>query len=160
MIRPVRAEDAEEIAAIYNYYVRETTISFETEPLSEEVMRARVEAFAAECPYLVWEESGRVLGYAYAHRWKERAAYSHTWEVTIYLHPDARGRGIGRELMSRLIPACREAGCGVLIACITHGNEASCAFHRRFGFRQVSHFTGVGRKFGKLLDVVDYQLVL
>ena len=160
MIRPVCAEDAEEIAAIYNYYVRETTISFETEELSLEQMRARVVDFAAACPYLVWEEAGRVLGYAYAHPWKERAAYAHTWEVTIYLHPEARGRGIGRELMAQLIPACRQAGCEVLIACITHGNETSCAFHQRLGFRQVSHFSGVGRKFGELLDVVDYQLSL
>ena len=160
MIRPVCADDAAAIAAIYNHYVLNTTISFETEALSVESMRARIELYAAECPYFVWEEGGDVLGYAYAHRWKERAAYAHTWEVTIYLCPAACGRGIGTQLMECLISACRAAGCRVLIACITQENTASCAFHRHFGFRQVSHFTQVGCKFGRLLDVVDYQLML
>lgn len=160
MIRPVCAEDAAALAAIYNYYVLETTISFETEAMSEDAMRRRIMGFATEYPYFVWEEAGRVLGHAYAHRWKERAAYAHTWEVTIYLHPEACGLGIGRKLMEHLIAACRTTDCRVLIACITQGNERSCAFHRSFGFEQVSHFKQVGCKFGRLLDVVDYQLIL
>ena len=160
MIRPVCADDAVAIASIYNHYVLNTTISFETDALSAELMCARIEAFSAECPYFVWEERGEVLGYAYAHRWKERAAYALTWEVTIYLHPSACGRGIGNLLMEHLISACRATGCRVLIACITQENEKSCAFHRRHGFRKVSHFTQVGCKFGRLLDVVDYQLTL
>ncbi len=160
MIRPVRAEDSEAIAAIYNHYVRETTVSFEVEPLSVETMGARIVQTAAEFPYLVWESDGQVLGYAYAHRWKERAAYAGTWEVTIYLHPQSRGRGIGTQLMEQLVAACRQAGCRSLIACITGENAASRAFHARLGFRQVSEFSRVGMKFGRLLDVVDYQLEL
>jgi DNA-binding CsgD family transcriptional regulator/GNAT superfamily N-acetyltransferase len=102
MIRPVRADDAAAIAAIYNYYVLETTISFETEALSVAAMRTRIEHTAAEYPFLVWEEQGTVLGYAYAHRWKERAAYAATWESTIYLRPDCARRGMGRQLMQEL----------------------------------------------------------
>ena len=96
MIRPVCPEDAAAIADIYNYYVQETTVSFETEPLSVESMRARILQVVAQYPFLVWEEEGQILGYAYAHQWKERAAYAYTWESTIYLHPAQLGRGMGR----------------------------------------------------------------
>ena len=159
MIREVRAaEDAAAIAAIYNEYVLHTTISFETAALTPQAMLARIETYAAECPYLVYEEAGSILGYCYAHRWKERAAYARTWESTIYLAPGAQGRNIGRALMQELISRCRTAGARVLIACITQGNERSCRFHESLGFRQASHFHAVGEKFGQLLDVVDYEL--
>ena len=161
MIREVQSrKDAAAIAAIYNEYVQGTTISFETSPLSPQAMEARIEAYAAECPYIVWEQDGELLGYCYAHRWKERAAYARTWESTIYLKEQACGKGIGCRLMEELIKRCREAGCRVLVACITQGNERSCRFHESLGFRQVSHFQAVGEKFGQVLDVVDYQLTL
>lgn len=160
MIRSVKPEDAAAIATIYNHYVLETTISFEVEPLSEEEMRARIGHTSAEFPFLVWEAEGRVLGYACAHCWKERAAYAGTWEVSIYLHPQSCGQGIGSRLMERLIADCRRGGCRSLIACITGDNETSRAFHRRHGFCRVSHFSRVGMKFGRILDVVDYQLEL
>lgn len=160
MIRSVRPDDAAEIAAIYNYYVLETNISFEVRELSEETMRTRINHTAGAFPYLVWEEGGKILGYAYAHNWKERAAYAGCWELTIYLHPRHCSRGIGSQLMNHLIDACRAAGCRVLIACITAENETSRAFHTRHGFHQVSHFKQAGIKFGRLLDVVDYQLLL
>lgn len=160
MIRPVTAADAAAIAAIYNEYVRHTTISFETEPLTPEAMRARIEEYAARCPYLVDEENGIITGYCCAHPWKERAAYFRTWETTVYLHPQHQGRGIGTRLMQELIGRCCAAGCHALIACITADNTASREFHRRLGFSQVSHFHQVGCKFDRLLDVVDYQMLL
>ena len=159
-VRPVSPDDATALAAIYNYYVRETVISFETEPLSAEEMRERIVQTAAEFPYLVCELDGRVVGYACAHRWKERAAYSQTWESSIYLHHEWRARGLGRALMEALVPLCRAAGCRALIACITAENQASVAFHESLGFRQVSLFPAVGCKFGRLLDVVDLYLPL
>ena len=159
-IRPVTPQDAAAIAAIYNEYVLKTDISFETEALSAEEMRGRILDISADFPNLVFEEEGRVLGYCYAHAWKERAAYSRTLETTIYLAPEAQGRGIGTRLMGRLIEACREGGFHALVACITGGNEPSIALHRRLGFRQVSCFPQVGRKFGRWLDVVDLQLML
>lgn len=161
MIREVQAEaDAAAIAAIYNEYVLHTTISFETAPLSPETMQARIESYAAHCPYLVCEVDGNIAGYCYAHPWKERAAYARTWETTIYLAPGIQGKGIGRALMQELILRCRAAGCRVLIACITQNNDRSCRFHESLGFRQASHFHAVGEKFGKVLDVVDYELRL
>lgn len=161
MIREVHPrEDAAALAAIYNEYVLHTTISFETEGISVAQMEARIASFSKEYPYLVYEEDSVVLGHCYAHRWKERAAYANTWESTIYLAPQACGKGVGRKLMEELITRCRAAGCRVLIACITQGNERSSSFHEALGFRQVSHFHAVGEKFGKLLDVVDYELRL
>ena len=160
MIRPVCSDDAAALAGIYNYYVQETTISFETTPLSVADMRARIERTSAAYPFLVWEEAGQVRGYAYAHAWKERAAYAGTWEISIYLAPESCGHGIGHKLLEQLVDDCRRAGCRSLIACITQENENSCVFHQRHGFRKVSHFIQVGCKFGRLLDVVDYQRIL
>ena len=159
-VRPVSLEDAAAIAAIYNYYVQETVISFETEPLSAGQMGERIVQMAAGFPYLVCEVGGKVVGFAYAHLWKERAAYAQTWESTIYLHREWCAQGIGRCLMKNLLPLCRAAGCRALIACITAENKASVAFHESLGFRQVSHFPAVGCKFGRLLDVVDLYLPL
>ncbi len=160
LIRPVRPEDYGEITRIYRHYVVDTDISFELVPPTVEEMGRRIESFAAKYPCLVCEVDGQIAGYCYAHAWKERAAYSQTLETTVYLSPSRTGCGIGSALMRRLITECREAGFGALIACITGGNEASCRMHERLGFRKASFFTGVGRKFGRCLDVVDYQLTL
>lgn len=160
MIRLIRPSDAKAIADIYNIYVEESVISFEVEPLTEEAMRERIDAIASEFPYLVWEEQGAILGYCYAHPWKERAAYNRTLETTIYLTPDAKGHGVGTKLMCRLIDECRRSGYRALIACITADNEESISFHQRLGFQKVSHFKSVGMKFGRWLDVVDYELLL
>lgn len=158
MIRPVTPHDAAAIAALYNHYVLHTTASFEEEAVPVEAMRRRIEETAARWPYLVWEEQGRVAGYCYAHPWKERPAYRHTLETTVYLAPACTGRGIGTRLMHALIGECRGRGVHALVACITAGNEPSCRLHRRLGFRQVSAFHEVGFKHGQWLGVVDYEL--
>ena len=160
MIRNVQICDAAAIAAIYADYVCNTTISFELVAPTVQQMQERMSALSPRYPYLVWEEEGRILGYCYAHAWKERAAYTHTWETTVYLAPHAKGRGIGTALMQRLIADSRASGCHALIACITDDNSPSRAFHEKIGFRRVSHFSQVGHKFGHWLDVTDYQLVL
>lgn len=160
MIRRVELRDAEAITAIYNEYIENGVATFETELLREEDMRSRIAGIATCFPYFVYEDAGKVIGYCYAHRWKERAAYRHTLETTVYLAPGYGRRGIGRALMERLVEECRKEGCHALIACITEGNTASEALHVRLGFRKVSHFEKVGLKFGRWLDVVDYELLL
>lgn len=160
MIREVRPDDAAQIAEIYNRYILETTISFEIQPLSAEDMRIRIEEISSYFPYLVAENNGKLIGYCYAHPWKERAAYCKTLETTIYLASEAKGKGLGTRLMDRLIDECRNRGYHVLIACITAENEESCRFHERLGFKKVSHFEQVGQKFGRWLDVADYELIL
>ncbi len=159
-IRKVAAEDAAAIAGIYNRYVTATTVSFETEPVSEEQMRVRIAQISAGFPYFVYEREGRVEGYCYAHPWKERAAYSRTLETTIYLAPEFCGRGIGTRLMQYLVEECRSRGFRALIACITADNERSIEFHRSLGFKSVSHFAQVGYKQGRWLDVVDLERLL
>lgn len=159
-IRQVEEADMPEITRIYSHYVINTDISFETEPPDVGEMTRRMEEFTRTCPYFVCVADGRIAGYCYAHPWKARAAYAPTLETTVYLAPEFTGRGIGSLLMERLIEACRQAGFVSLIACITYGNKASCHMHKHLGFRQVSHFRSVGRKFGRTLDVVDFQLIL
>ena len=159
-IREVQADDIPVLTDIYNHYITDSTATFETEPITEAGMQSRVEAISAHYPYLVAEEEGEVTGYCYAHPWKERAAYRLTLETTVYLSPRHTGKGTGSLLMQRLIDDCRLAGFHVLIACITAENVSSCSFHERLGFRKVSHFVKVGEKFHRLLDVVDYELLL
>lgn len=159
-IRRVVPGDAGRLAEIYNQYVLRTTISFETEAVTEAEMRSRIEAISSAFPYFVYEYDGAVIGYCYAHPWKDRAAYAKTLETTVYLAQEACGQGIGEALMRRLIEECRALGFHSLIACVTAENSTSVRFHERLGFRQVSRFAEVGLKFGRWLDVVDLQLIL
>lgn len=160
MIRELKSTDCGSIARIYNKYILNSTATFETEAVSEEEMSCRLSAIAARYPCFVCEEEGMVVGYCYAHEWKGRAAYSKTLETTIYLSSEYQGRGIGSELMQRLIKECRNRGYHALIACITAENRNSRLFHEKLGFRQVSFFERVGEKFGHFLDVTDYELLL
>lgn len=157
MIRKPRPEDAAAAAALYNHYVLHSAATFETEPLSAEQMRLRLTA-AVFC--FVYERQGTIAGFCYAHDWKTRAAYRHTQEATVYVAPDCTGLGIGRRLVERLVAECRTTECRALIACITADNEASRRLFEAVGFRRVSYFEQVGRKFDRWLDVVDYELLL
>lgn len=148
MIRDVEDRDIARITQIYNWYIVNGVETFETEPLSVEQMRSRVRAISATHPYIVAEEDGEVKAYAYAHPWKERAAYAATWETTVYADPACVRRGLGTSLMR------------VLIACITGCNAPSIAMHSKLGFFRASHFKGVGVKMGRTLDVTDYELRL
>lgn len=154
------AADYAAVAEIYRYYVTESTASFELVPPDDAEMGRRLAAICERYPAFVAVEDGRIAGYAYAHEWKARAAYAPTVESTVYLHPAMTGRGIGRALMERLIAASRAAGYRAMIADITVGNEASIALHRALGFECVSFFKDVGSKFGEMLSVTDYQLLL
>jgi phosphinothricin acetyltransferase len=160
MIRQVKPSDAEAIHDIYARYVKGTTVTFETEIPSVEEMRKRIRKISAAGPYFVCEEAGCIAGYCCAHKWKRQQAYGGTLEVTIYLLPEFKGRGLGTQMMTLLIGECRKAHAHALIACIAGENTASIKFHEKLGFRQVSHFREVGNKFGRWLDVVDCELTL
>ena len=160
MIRPVNPSDAESITRIYNHYILDTTVTFETEALEVSEMAERIKSISAHHPYFVYEEDGKVIGYCYAHPWKERAAYSHTWEVTIYLDAHATRHHAGTALMTHLIDTCKKTDCHALIACITQENEASVTFHEKMGFKKASHFVKVVRKFNRWRDGTDLELLL
>ena len=159
-IRPVTLADTEAITAIYNHYIQETTVTFETEPITTEEMARRIKDISAQFPYFVYEKDGKILAYCYAHLWKERAAYSNTLETTIYVEQRAVHQGLGSLMVRRLIELCRAQGYHALIACITEENEASVKMHEKLGFKQVSSFKEVGKKFGRWLDVADLEYML
>ncbi|MBP0596609.1 N-acetyltransferase [Herbaspirillum sp. LeCh32-8] len=159
-IRPATAADAAAICAIYNHYVEHTAISFETEPLSEQAMAARILDVQSQYPWLVYEDEGMLLGYAYASKWKPRAAYAQSVESSVYLHRDAAGRGIGKQLYARLFAQLKPLGVHLVIGGIAQPNEASVALHERMGFVKVGQFNEVGRKFGRWVDVGYWQLNL
>lgn len=151
-------EDLQSVTDICNFYIRTSTATFELEDVTPEQMARR---FAPALPGLVAVEDGRVVGYAYVHPWKERAAYAPTLELTVYLAPDFCGRGLGEQLVSEVIERTRRLGrFRSVIACITADNERSISLFRSLGFTQVSLFRSVGEKFGRMLDVVDLQLLL
>lgn len=161
MIRTAEVSDAQAIASIYNHYVANTTISFEEQPVSAEQMAERIlEVRASSLPWLVAEESGKVLGYAYASKWKARSAYRFSVETSVYLQNGAAGQGLGSQLYEVLFRALQERGVHVAIGGIALPNEASIALHEKFGMKKGAHFEQVGFKFGNWVDVGYWQKAL
>lgn len=160
-VRDAVDSDAPAITAIYNHYIRDTVITFEEEEVSVTEMCSRQQRVReAGWPYLVAERDGELLGYAYANTWKARRAYRHSVESTVYLHPQHTGQGCGRALYEALLARLRTLPVHAVIGCITQPNAASVALHERLGFVQVSRFCEVGFKFGRWIDVADWQLRL
>lgn len=157
--RAVRG-DAKDICRIYNHYVLNTTVSFETDEVSTQEMQDRIETITKFYPWLVCESGKDLIGYAYAAQWKERKAYSRSAECAVYVDRDHHGKGAGALLYGRLIEECRSAGLHLLIAGITLPNEASIAFHEKFGFSYIGKFSEVGLKFGNIIDVGYWTLVI
>lgn len=161
MIRVAREQDAEALRQIYGYYVENTAVSFEYETPTEEDFRERIRTVLLTHPYLVYEEDGVLLGYAYAHPLITRAACDWSVEVSIYLHKDARGKGIGRalyEALERALKAQNIVNLEVSIAATEredgHLTRDSLYFHEKMGYRTVGKFTNCGYKFGKWYDLI------
>lgn len=160
-LRLAEPADAAEILAIYAPIVRETAISFELEPPSEEEMRRRIAANLEKRPWLVCVAGGgSIAGYAYASTWRERAAYQWTVETTVYVHPDHQRRGVARGLYTALLAALRAQGFATVLAGIALPNPASVGFHEGFGFQWIGIYRSVGYKFGAWHDVGWLQLPL
>ncbi len=160
MLRSVRIDDSSSICGIYNHYVLETPITFEEAPVASKEMQQRILAVTRTLPWLVCEEEGRLIGYSYAAKWKERSAYRFTVEATVYLHPSAVGKGRGSALLDALLNELRAREVHCVIGGIALPNNASIALFEKFGFRQVAHFKEVGNKFGRWIDVGNWQLLL
>lgn len=160
IIRPCHASDVAAVCAIYNHYIEHTVITFEEVLLTSAQMHERIDAYTKLYPWLVCEDAGEIMGYAYASKWKERSAYKHTAEVTVYLKHDATQKGYGSALYAELIEQLKAKGCHTLLGCLAIPNEPSAKLHERFGFKQIAHFTEVGRKFERWIDVGYWQKVL
>lgn len=159
LIRPALAPDLPAIADIYAHHVRHGTASFELEAPDEAEMTKRWQDLSAKnMPYIVAEDGGKVVGYAYAGPFRPRPAYRHTVEDSIYVHHEHAGRGLGMLLLPALIGACEKQGFRQMIAAIgDSGNNASIALHRKCGFEDAGILKNVGFKFGRWLDVVFMQ---
>ncbi|WP_308992620.1 N-acetyltransferase family protein [Mariniflexile litorale] len=158
MIRPVKMKDAQQLVDIYNHYVLNTVVTFDDVPFTVDAFKEKIESIYKIYPFYVFEEDNKILGYAYANKWREKPAYKHTVESTVYLHHEAQGKQIGTILYTELLKQLKEQDYHVVVGGLTLPNEASVKLHEKFGFTQVSHFKEVGLKFDKWLDVGFWQL--
>ena len=161
VIRPYSPADIPAVTRIYGHYVRDTVITFETEEPDEAEMANRFSAIAGKGhPLLIAEEDGQVIGYAYASTYRPRAAYRFTCEDSIYLAPDAVGKGLGGLLLTRLIEDSTKAGLKQMLAVITAERANSIRLHEKHGFRFIGRYEALGYKFDRWLDIVHMQRAL
>lgn len=160
MIRAATAEDARQIASIYNHYIEHTVATFEEEPVGAAEMRERIEPGLLSYPWLVAEQNGQLAGYAYATRWKPRSAYRNTVETSVYISPAHARHGFGEELYRALIERLRNSGFHCALGGIALPNEASVSLHEKLGFRKVGELQEVGWKMGRWVNVGYWQLQL
>ncbi len=153
MIRIATEADVPAMLAIYAPYILTTTHTFEYEVPSLEAFAQRFRNMTQQFPWLVWEEDGKILGYAYGSAPFERAAYQWMAEDSVYLLPEAQGRGIGRKLLTVLEKILEYQGYRRIYAIITSENAASVAFHERLGYHLCACFPDCGFKFGRWLGV-------
>lgn len=160
LVRPASAGDANACVAIYQPYVEDTAITFETEVPTPEEMAARITAARKQHEWLVLEHDGNVIGYAYAHAFNPRAAYQWSTETSIYLAAHHHRGGGGRKLYTQLLQRLADRGYRRAFAAITQPNSASNEFHRSFGFEHVGLYRRVGWKHSSWHDVAWMQLDL
>lgn len=160
ILRPATVSDAEAICAVYNPYVLNTTISFESVAVTPPEMAQRITDITATFPWLVCAEGEQILGYAYATRWRPRTAYQHAVESSVYLSGAAAGKGLGTMLYRALLAELARLPVHTVISGIALPNPGSIALHEKMGFEKVGDFRQVGRKFDTWIDVGYWQLVL
>lgn len=155
-VRFAEEKDAADLLKIYNQYI-DTTITFEYVLPSEEEFQRRIRETKRAYPYLVCETDGQIIGYAYAHRSMERAAYQWNAELSVYLDRDVRGEGIGRHMYDILIALLKEQGVKNVYAYVTSPNPRSEAFHREMGFSKLGTYHSSGYKCGRWCDVLLFE---
>lgn len=157
MIRIANIKDVPEMLAIYAPYVENTTVSFEYEPPTLEEFTRRFTTFTQQFPWLVWEEDGKILGYAYASAPFTRAAFGWCAEPTVYLRPEARGRNIAASLYTVLEEILFRQGYQALYALVCGENTQSRRFHEKQGYHITAEFPGIGFKMGRWLSLIWYE---
>ncbi|QSQ39449.1 arsinothricin resistance N-acetyltransferase ArsN1 family B [Xanthomonas translucens] len=151
---------AQPIADIYNYYIANTCITFELDPVTSVDMAKRItDVQSIGLPWLAALEGDKVVGYAYATQWRARRAYQSSVESTIYLADGHRGRGLGMALYGKLIEELRRLELHAVIGGVAQPNDASARLHETLGFKKVAHFEQVGHKLGRWVDVAYWQLL-
>lgn len=160
LLRLATPADGADVAAVYAPYVAETPISFELQPPSGEEMARRIELVLERGPFVVAEVDGVVRAYAYAGRFRERAAYDWTAETTVYVDRAMHRSGLGRATMEAVLRVLRLQGYRAVIAGVTPPNPASVGLHLALGFERVGTFEGVGWKDGRWHGVEFFELAL
>jgi phosphinothricin acetyltransferase len=157
-VRAAAVGDLSALTAIYNHYVIHTPITFDLAPFEPGERRPWFDDHAGgRYRLIVAEERGQIVGYATSSRWRPKAAYDTTVESSVYVRPDAVGRGIGRQLYEALFELIAHEDVQTVVAGVALPNDASVALHRRAGFHQVGIFEAVGRKFDRYWDVAWFQ---
>ncbi len=159
-IRRATSADLAAITAIYNDAVVSTTATFDTQTKNLEEQKTWFSKHGEKYPILVAEDDNLIIGWASLSRWSGRCAYADTAEISLYVHKDQKGKGIGRRLMTAILDEGRKTSLHVVIARIVEGNDLSIYLHESAGFWQVGTMKEVGRKFGKLLDINIMQIIL
>jgi len=160
MIRKVQIEDTKQLLAIYNYYVKNSIVTFDITPLSLQEFKEKMTRISKRYPFIVFEEKNEILGYAYGSKWRSKSAYEHTVESTVYVKHDALGKQIGTKLYAELLTVLKQQNYHVVLGGLTLPNKASVRLHEKFGFKEVAHFKEVGLKFDTWHDVGFWQLKL
>lgn len=153
-IRIAQLNDAKQLVDIYRYYVDKTDITFEYEVPTVEEFTERIRKTLAKYPYIVAEDGGEIIGYAYAGAFKSRRAYDWSVETSIYVRYGKDGYGVGTMLYNELEKYLKLQNIINVNACITYPNENSEEFHKKFGYKTVAHFTKCGYKFGEWKDMI------
>lgn len=159
MIRIANVGDAAQLCEIYNHYVLNTNVTFEEQAVTVEEMASRVQETLSSLPWLVVEDDSQVLGFSYASKWKGRCAYRYSAEATVYLRPDATGKGLGTQLYLELLKELKDRSLHTVMGGIALPNDASVALQEKLGFSKVAQFRQVGHKFGNWIDVGYWQLL-
>ena len=156
-LRIATKEDGAALAAIYAYYVENTAITFEYVAPSAEEFGERIAHKLEKYPYIVAEENGRAVGYAYADMYRERAAFNWSCELSVYVDKNETGKGIGKRLYNALIDILRLQGFVSVVASITYPNESSVTLHEKMGFVHLGTMHDIGYKFGRWLDLMWFE---
>ena len=157
-IRPACGADCQQLAGIYNFYIKTSTVTFEEVALGAEQMAARLDAVLNRgLPWLLAEANGTVLGYAYAVPWRERSAYRHSVEVSAYVDHRHVGRGVGSALYAALLPKLQALSLHTALAVVPLPNAGSVALYEKLGFVNVAHLKEVGFKLDRWVDVGYWQ---
>jgi L-amino acid N-acyltransferase YncA len=160
MIRSLEQDDIQQVLEIYNYYVLHSPATFEEEVVSIADFRIRINRILIKFPFLVFEEEGKIIGYAYANTFRTRIAYRFSTEVSVYIHKDHYRKGVGKLLYAELLSILKTEGYHTAIGGLTLPNEASIQLHEFFGFKKVAEFQESGFKFGKWHSTGFWQLML
>lgn len=160
IIRNATLDDIPALTKIYNYYIQETIITFEETPVTNSQFAARFSDIQAKYPFLVAVNGKQIVGYAYASQWREKSAYQHAVESTVYLQTQSVGSGIGTLLYSHLLSTLKENNFKTALGCIALPNASSVGLHEKLGFKNVGHFESVGYKFNQWIDVGYWQILL